>query len=97
MFLIADGVVPSNEGRGYVIRRIIRRALRHGHKLQSSGPFFHQLVEEVVTQMGDAYPLIVQTRAQVEKVLLKEEEQFELTLDQGMRILTDSISQLDGK
>ena len=97
VFLIADGVVPSNEGRGYVIRRIIRRALRHGHKLQSSGPFFHQLVGEVVTQMGDAYPLIVQTRSQVEKVLLKEEQQFELTLDQGMRILTDAISQLDGK
>jgi alanyl-tRNA synthetase len=97
VFLIADGVVPSNEGRGYVIRRIIRRALRHGHKLQSSGPFFHQLVREVVTQMGDAYPLIVQTRSQVEKVLLKEEQQFELTLDQGMRILSDVISQFDGK
>ncbi len=97
VFLIADGVVPSNEGRGYVIRRIIRRALRHGHKLQSSGPFFHQLVGEVVAQMGDAYPLIAQTRKQVEKVLLKEEQQFELTLDQGMRILTDAISQLDGK
>ena len=97
VFLIADGVVPSNEGRGYVIRRIIRRALRHGHKLQSSGPFFHELVGKVVTQMGDAYPLIAQTRRQVEKVLLKEEQQFELTLDQGMRILTDAISQLDGK
>jgi len=97
VFLIADGVVPSNEGRGYVIRRIIRRALRHGHKLQSSGPFFHQLVREVVTQMGDAYPLIVQTRSQVEKVLLKEEQQFELTLDQGMRILSDAISLFDGK
>ena len=97
VFRIADGVVPSNEGRGYVIRRIIRRALRHGHKLQSSGPFFHQLVGEVVAQMGDAYPLIAQTRSQVEKVLLKEEQQFELTLDQGMRILSDAISQLDGK
>ncbi len=96
VFLIADGVVPSNEGRGYVIRRIIRRALRHGHKLQSSGPFFHRLVAEVVTQMGDAYPLITQSREQVEKVLLKEEEQFELTLDQGMRILTDAIAQLGG-
>ncbi len=95
VFLITDGVVPSNEGRGYVIRRIIRRALRHGHKLQSSGPFFHQLVGEVVAQMGDAYPLIAQTQKQLEKVLLKEEQQFELTLDQGMRILTDAISQLD--
>ena len=97
VFLIADGVVPSNEGRGYVIRRIIRRALRHGHKLQSSGPFFHQLVGEVVTQMGDAYPLIAQTGNQVEKVLLKEEQQFELTLDQGMRILSDAVSQLDAR
>ena len=97
VFLITDGVVPSNEGRGYVIRRIIRRALRHGHKLQSSGPFFHQLVGEVVAQMGDAYPLIAQTQKQLEKVLLKEEQQFELTLDQGMRILTDAISQLDEK
>ena len=97
VFLIADGVVPSNEGRGYVIRRIIRRALRHGHNLQSSGPFFHQLVGEVVAQMSDAYPLIAQTRKQLEKVLLKEEQQFELTLDQGMRILTDAISHLDDK
>ena len=97
VFLIADGVVPSNEGRGYVIRRIIRRALRHGHNLQSRGPFFHQLVGEVVGQMGDAYPLIAQTRKQLEKVLLKEEQQFELTLDQGMRILTDAISHLDDK
>ena len=97
VFLIADGVVPSNEGRGYVIRRIIRRALRHGHNLQSRGPFFHQLVGEVVGQMGDAYPLIAQTRKQLEKVLLKEEQQFELTLDQGMRILTDAISHLDAK
>lgn len=97
VFLIIDGVVPSNEGRGYVIRRIIRRALRHGHKLQSSGPFFHQLVGEVVAQMGEAYPLIAQTQTQLEKVLLKEEQQFELTLDQGMRILTDAIAQLDEK
>jgi len=97
VFLIADGVVPSNEGRGYVNRRIIRRALRHGHKLQSTDPFFHQLVGEVVTQMGDAYPLLAQTREQVEKVLLKEEQQFELTLDQGMRILSDAISELDEK
>jgi alanyl-tRNA synthetase len=97
VFLIADGVVPSNEGRGYVIRRIIRRALRHGHNLQSRGPFFHQLVGEVVAQMGDVYPLIAQTRKQLEKVLLKEEQQFELTLDQGMRILTDAILHLDAK
>ena len=94
VFLIADGVIPSNEGRGYVIRRIIRRALRHGHKLQSSGPFFHKLVATVVHEMGDAYPLIQQTQSQIERVLLKEEEQFELTLDQGMRILNESIEGL---
>lgn len=96
VFLIADGVVPSNEGRGYVLRRIIRRALRHGHKLQSSGPFFNQLVAEVVDQMGEAYPLIQQTQAQVQRILLKEETQFDLTLDQGMRILGDAIQELDG-
>jgi alanyl-tRNA synthetase len=95
-FLIADGVVPSNEGRGYVARRIIRRALRHGHKLQSQGPFFHELVATLVEQMGDAYPLLEKTESQIARVLLKEEEQFELTLDQGMRILTEAIAELDG-
>ena len=95
VFLIADGVIPSNEGRGYVIRRIIRRALRHGHKLQSSGPFFYRLVDTVVSEMGDAYPLIRQTQEQIERVLLKEEEQFELTLDQGMRILNDAIDAME--
>ena len=97
VFLIADGVVPSNEGRGYVIRRIIRRALRHGHKLQSSGPFFHKLVATVVAEMGEAYPLIQHTREQIERVLLKEEEQFELTLDHGMRILSEAIAGLASK
>lgn len=96
VFLIADGVVPSNEGRGYVLRRIIRRALRHGHKLQSSGPFFHDLVAEVVAQMGEAYPLIAQTQEQVDRILLKEEQQFDLTLDQGMRILGEAIQALEG-
>lgn len=95
VFLIADGVIPSNEGRGYVIRRIIRRALRHGHKLQSSGPFFYRLVDTLVSEMGDAYPLIRQTQEQIERVLLKEEEQFELTLDQGMRILNDAIDAME--
>ncbi len=95
-FLIADGVVPSNEGRGYVLRRIIRRALRHGHKLQSTEPFFHKLTAEVVSQMGDAYPLIRQTQRQIEKVLLKEEQQFDLTLDQGMKILSEAIDELEG-
>jgi alanyl-tRNA synthetase len=94
--LIADGVLPSNEGRGYVMRRIIRRALRQGHKLQSKGPFFHKMVGELVNQMGDAYPILKSTQAQIEKVLLKEEEQFELTLDQGMKILNEAIGQLQG-
>ena len=96
-FLIADGVLPSNEGRGYVLRRIIRRALRHGHKLQSSGPFFHKMVEELVDQMGDAYPLIQQTQDQLTKILLKEEQQFDLTLDQGLKILSESVAELEGK
>ncbi|MCZ6502702.1 MAG: alanine--tRNA ligase [Gammaproteobacteria bacterium] len=95
-FLIADGVLPSNEGRGYVMRRIIRRALRHGHKLQSSGPFFHKLVGTLAEQMGDAYPLLMSTQSQIERILLKEEEQFELTLDQGMRILGEAIEQMHG-
>lgn len=95
-FLIADGVLPSNEGRGYVLRRIIRRALRHGHKLQASGPFFHKLVECLARQMGDAYPILAKTKDQVGKILLKEEEQFELTLDQGMRMLSEAIRELDG-
>ena len=93
-FLISDGVLPSNEGRGYVLRRIIRRALRHGHKLQSTEPFFHKMVAELVTQMGEAYPILRETQAQIEKVLLKEEQQFELTLDQGMKILSESIKDL---
>ncbi len=93
-FLISYGVVPSNEGRGYVVRRIIRRALRHGHQLQSSGPFFHRLVETVNAVMGDAYPLLQQSKSHIEKVLLKEEEQFQLTLDQGMKLLDDAIQTL---
>ncbi len=95
-FLVADGVLPSNEGRGYVMRRIIRRALRHGHKLQSTEPFFYQLVGCLVEQMGEAYPILRTTQAQIERVLLKEEQQFELTLDHGMRILTEAIGTLKG-
>ena len=95
-FLIADGVLPSNEGRGYVMRRIIRRALRHGHQLQASGPFFHKMVGTLVDEMGDAYPILRKTRDQIEKILLKEEEQFDVTLDQGMKILAEAIETLDG-
>ncbi len=95
-FLIADGVLPSNGGRGYVMRRIIRRALRHGHKLQAKGPFFHKLVGTLVEQMGVAYPLLASTRSQIERILLKEEQQFEITLDQGMRMFSEAVSDLSG-
>ncbi|MDG2071094.1 MAG: alanine--tRNA ligase [Pseudomonadales bacterium] len=95
-FLISDGVLPSNAGRGYVMRRIIRRALRHGHKLQAKGPFFHKLVDTLVELMGDNYPLLVSTKDQIEKILLKEEKQFEVTLDQGMRLLGEAIAELEG-
>ncbi len=95
-FLIADGVLPSNEGRGYVMRRIIRRALRHGHKLGSSEPFFNKLVPTLCGVMGEAYPLLVQTAEQIQRVLLKEEQQFELTLDQGMKILDVAMTTIEG-
>ena len=97
VFLIADGVLPSNAGRGYVVRRIIRRALRHGHKLQAREAFFSQLVDLLVEQMGDSYPLLVSTQAQIKKILQKEEQQFDETLDQGMKILAEAIEELDGK
>jgi alanyl-tRNA synthetase len=86
-FLIIDGVLPGNEGRGYVLRRIIRRALRHGHKLGMDKPFFSQLVEPLIGQMGAAYPELAESQAHVEKVLLAEEEKFSATLAGGMRLL----------
>ncbi len=95
-FLIADGVLPSNGGRGYVLRRIIRRALRHGHKLQPTAPYFHRLADTVVEQFGDVYPLLLGTQDQTRKILLKEEQQFETTLDQGMHMLEEAISNLEG-
>ena len=95
-FLIVDGVVPSNEGRGYVLRRIIRRAIRHGHKLEAKGDFFHKLVNSLVEQMGDAYPELVQQQATIEKLLRIEEEQFGRTLDRGMILLEDILDNLDG-
>ncbi|MCB1735395.1 MAG: alanine--tRNA ligase [Gammaproteobacteria bacterium] len=96
-FLVVDGVLPSNEGRGYVLRRIIRRAIRHGYKLGQSKPFFHSMVAALVATMGEAYPELVKAQSQVERVLRKEEERFAETLDQGMRILEQSLSGLDGK
>ena len=95
-FLIVDGVVPSNEGRGYVLRRIIRRAARHGHKLGLNDPFFHKIVKPLVDEMGEAYPELLENQTKVENVLLKEEKRFAETLDQGMKILNTAIEELDG-
>ncbi len=96
-FLVTDGVLPGNEGRGYVLRRIIRRAVRHGNKLGARGPFFYKLVPTLVHEMGDAYPELVKAQPQVEKALLLEEEQFERTLDNGMQILEEALERLDDK
>ncbi|WP_301585151.1 alanine--tRNA ligase [Halomonas alkaliantarctica] len=95
-FLIADGVLPSNEGRGYVLRRIIRRAIRHGHKLGASEPFFHKLVTALDAEMGDAYPELRDASDQIGRVLLKEEEQFARTLDHGMGLLNQALEELQG-
>ena len=95
-FLVADGVVPSNEGRGYVLRRIIRRAIRHGHRLGVKDPFFHRLVQPLEGQMGDAYPELGERRAFIERVLAQEEERFAETLDQGLRLLDQAIAGLAG-
>ncbi len=96
-FLVVDGVLPSNEGRGYVLRRIIRRAIRHGYMLGVTEPFFYRLVGPLKEQMGDAYPELVREQAQVERVLKLEEERFAETLEQGMKILEHAIDGLDGK
>lgn len=95
-FLVCDGVLPSNEGRGYVLRRIMRRAIRHGHKLGQNDAFFYKLVPALVAQMGRAYPELKEKQQQIAKVLLGEEEQFAKTLDKGMAILEDSLAQLQG-
>jgi len=95
-FLIVDGVLPGNEGRGYVLRRIIRRAIRHGNKLGADKPFFHKLAATLAAQMGDAYPELVKQLAHVEKALLTEEEQFARTLDNGMQILEEALAGIKG-
>lgn len=95
-FLIADGVLPSNEGRGYVLRRIVRRAIRHGHRLGQDKPFFHKLVSALVGQMGQAYPDLTAQQAHIEKVLLAEEEQFAKTLDKGLGVLESKLEGLSG-
>ena len=96
-FLIVDGVLPSNEGRGYVLRRIIRRAIRHGHKLGINGAFFHKLVSVLEEQMGDAYPELRKGAAQATRVLLQEEERFAETLTTGMSLLTAALDGLKGE
>jgi len=96
-FLIVDDVLPSNEGRGYVLRRIIRRAVRHGHQLGQTQAFFHKLVPALVAEMGAAYPELIQLQSQIEKVLLAEEQQFEKTLEKGLAVLDSSLDNLSGK
>ena len=100
-FLIADGVLPSNEGRGYVLRRIIRRAVRHGYKLGQSKPFFHKLVVDLVKEMGDAYPELKEKQAQIEEALKNEESRFAQTLETGMALLENALAKgskkLDGE
>jgi alanyl-tRNA synthetase len=95
-FLIVDGVLPSNEGRGYVLRRIIRRAVRHGNKLGLKTPFFHKLVQPLVAEMGVAYPELAKMQGQIEQALEREERRFAETLEHGMKILEDSMAGMHG-
>ncbi|MDO8711444.1 alanine--tRNA ligase, partial [Pseudomonas sp.] len=95
-FLIADGVLPSNEGRGYVLRRIVRRACRHGNKLGAKGSFFYQIVAALVAEMGEAFPELKAQQAHIERVLKAEEEQFAKTLEQGLKILEQDLAELKG-
>ncbi len=96
-FLIADGVFPSNEGRGYVLRRIIRRAVRHGYQLGVKDLFFYKIVDTLIQEMGKAYPILVEQKDFVKKILKQEEEQFAKTLEQGMKILEAEIDTMGGK
>lgn len=95
-FLIADGVNPSNEGRGYVLRRIIRRAVRHGNKLGATGTFFYKMLQPLIEVMGTAYPELETNKARIEAALIKEEEQFAKTLEQGLKLLEGELTQLKG-
>lgn len=96
-FLIIDGVIPSNEGRGYVLRRIVRRALRHGYNLGQNEAFFYQLVAALVQEMGEAYPELVQNQARIEQILQQEEARFRETLEHGMKILESALATLPAK
>ncbi|MDO8909279.1 MAG: alanine--tRNA ligase [Pseudohongiella sp.] len=95
-FLVLDGITPSNEGRGYVLRRIIRRAVRHGYQLGVKDVFFYRLVAALVAEMGDAYPALAKEQQRVEKVLRDEEQQFARTLENGMQILNQAIADMTG-
>jgi alanyl-tRNA synthetase len=94
-FLIVDGVIPSNEGRGYVLRRIIRRAIRHGYRLGQTQPFFHRVVDDLARTMGGAYPELQSAKARVTQVLKQEEERFAETLENGMRVLEGALTRED--
>ncbi|HTI19172.1 MAG TPA: alanine--tRNA ligase [Trinickia sp.] len=96
-FLIVDGVIPGNEGRGYVLRRIVRRAIRHGYKLGCKRPFFHKLVADLVEQMGGAYAELAEAQGRVTDVLRQEEERFFETIEHGMSILDAALADLEGK
>ncbi|MGH8504497.1 MAG: alanine--tRNA ligase, partial [Stenotrophobium sp.] len=96
-FLITDGVLPSNEGRGYVLRRIMRRAIRHGYKLGLNEPFFYKLVAPLAEIMGGAYPELNQQRGQIEKTIRAEEDSFAVTLDKGMKLLEEAIAKMKGE
>lgn len=96
-FLIADGVNPSNEGRGYVLRRIIRRAVRHGNKLGATGTFFYKMLQPLIDVMGQAYPELAANQNRIAATLIKEEEQFAKTLEQGLKLLEGELAQLKGK
>ncbi len=96
-FLIVDGVLPANEGRGYVLRRIIRRAIRHGYQLQHKKPFLYQLVADLVAEMGSAYPELAAEQARVTEILRQEEERFLITIDHGMAMLETAIASIQGK
>ena len=96
-FMVVDGIIPSNEGRGYVLRRIIRRAIRHGHKLGINKTFFYKLVSTLAKQNKSAYPELISVQSSVEKILKKEEERFAQTLDIGMDILNNAINELSGE
>ena len=94
VFLISDGILPGNEGRGYVLRRIIRRAIRHGFMLGTNKPFFYKLVKSVSNQMGSAYPEITKKIDSIEKTISNEENKFAITLENGMSLLEEEINKL---